>query len=144
MSKKVDWFVGYYPCLGPFGFRNSYTIGMAKYGHLEFQMLLNMHTDMIKYTLNTLGCRVRDGEVFVEGQIITDLFDGANARLDKAVEGGRPVLRVIIPDPQFRWPEDPLCEEPYKYQTIAVFEDGSDYSCQKCANASTCDNKRRH
>lgn len=134
---SIDWKVIRLLCVGPYGLRNSHTYGLEKYNHPEFQCVLNLNDGLIMYTLNSLGVRVAAGERFHEGQLITDLFEGdVNARLDKAIESGRTVLRVILPDPQLRWPEDPICDEPYIHQTIKVFEDDSDYPCnmQQCQN----------
>ena len=128
---KVDWIIHYVLDSGPNGLRNFHTHGMEKYDHPDFQVALSLPIELVGYTLNTLGFRVSNGEKFQDGQIITDLFDGAEARLDKVAETGREVLRVIIPDPKFRWPEDPDCEEPYCFQTDRVFEDTGDVPCEK-------------
>lgn len=137
---EVNWKIVRLMCSGPYGLRNSYTAGLEEnYGHREFQCILNVPDKLILYTLNSLGVRVSKGEVFKEGQIITDLFEnGVNARLDKAIEDGREVLRVILHDPGLRWPEDPQCKTPYHFQTMRVFEDDSDYPCKKGECKSPC------
>jgi len=128
---KIDWIIHYVLCSGPNGLCNIHTHGMEKYGHLDFQLVLSLPKDLLGYTLNTLGLRVSGGEKFQDGQIITDLFEGAEARLNKVTETGREVLRVILPDPKLRWPEDSDCEEPYRFQTDRVFEDTGEASYER-------------
>ena len=50
------------------------------------------------------------------------IFDRCPLRLDEAEESGRKVLRVIIPDDENRFPEDPDCTYPYSYQLVPTDE----------------------
>ena len=91
---------------------------MAKYGHQDFQLVLYLHPNQMGYVLNNLGLRVQAGERFKAGDLVEGIFDRCPLRLDEAEESGRKVLRVIIPDDQNRFPEDPECEYPYSYQLV--------------------------
>ena len=46
------------------------------------------------------------------------IFEDCPVRLDSFQETGREVLRVIIPDSQNRFPEDPNCDYPYSFQLV--------------------------
>ncbi len=97
---------------------NAHTHGMDKYGHLDFQMVIHAATKEVCYVLNTLGNRVRNGQTFKAGDMVEGIFLDCSVRLDEFIEDGRPVLRVIIPDGQNRFPEDPHCKYPYSFQTF--------------------------
>jgi len=107
---------------GPGGTVNSHTHGMEKYGHPDFQLVLNVKPEEIGRLLNTMGQRVQKGEKFKSGDMVKGLFLDCDVRLDLVFETGRGVLRLIIPDADNIFPEDPNCMEPYKYQTYPMFE----------------------
>lgn len=132
MNKKIDWIV-LLECNGHKcdvcgeieynfidGFCNAHTFGMYKYGHSEFQLVLCMDDKMILYTLNMLGLRVQAGEVFKDGDIIKDLFEGYNALLKEFEYNGQKMLRVIIPDVNHNFPNDDGCQLEYTYQALPI------------------------
>ena len=96
---------------------NSHTHGLNQiYNHLDFQIVLWLETELIGYALNTMGNRVRNGEKFKDGDIITDLFEGLSVRLDEVEETDRRVLRIVIPDSNHKMPEDNECNPYFKGQ----------------------------
>ena len=121
--KKMDWVIhfviGQY---GPGGMVDSHTHGMEKYNHFDFQLVLNYEKKEVGRLLNTMGIRVQDGERFKEGDMVKGLYMDCDVRLDLFWANGRSVLRLIIPDPDNIFPEDPRCKNPYKYQTQKMFE----------------------
>ena len=74
----------------------------------------------ISYILNTLGMRVKNGERFKAGDMVSGIFLDCDVRLDEFQECDRKVLRVIIPDGKNRFPEDPACDYPYSFQTLPL------------------------
>ena len=119
--KKIDWIIhlctndakcdacgkeegGYHPhtC-------NAHTHGMEKYQHMDFQLVLSLPANEIAYILNTLGMRVKAGERFCAGQLVSGIYEDCDIRLDAYEESGRTVLRVIIPDQNNIFPEDERC-----------------------------------
>ncbi len=99
---------------------NAHTHGMAKYNHVDFQMVLHVSQQEICYVLNALGDRVRSGERFNAGDMVNGIFEDCPVRLDMFQECNRTVLRVIIPDGQNRFPEDKHCKYPYSFQTFTL------------------------
>ena len=97
---------------------NAHTHGMKKYHHPDFQLVLHISDADIGYILNSLGLRVRSGEQFKAGDLVEGIFEDCPVRLDSFQETGREVLRVIIPDSQNRFPEDPNCDYPYSFQLV--------------------------
>lgn len=97
---------------------NAHTHGMEKYGHMDFQMVLEYPPQHICYILNTLGERVRDGKQFHVGELVEGIFLDCLVRLDEFEEDGRKVLRVIIPDRYNLFPEDPKCMDMYRLQLL--------------------------
>lgn len=128
-SNKIDWIIhlvangacdacgkeetGFLSCTC-----NAHTHGMERYGHPDFQIVLSLPPREIGRILNTLGRRVQDGEHFCHGRYVSGIYADCDIRLDEFREMGRKVLRVIIPDRHYRFPEDPQCEEPYRLQSM--------------------------
>lgn len=122
-KSNVDWIVHYVlDQYGPGGICNGHTHGMEKYGNLDFQIVLPISPEKITLLLNTICLEVQKGRRFEQGDYpLENEVYTAPFRLQKVRETGRDVLRIILSDPNFRFPEDLLCEEPYKYQTITGF-----------------------
>lgn len=130
MTNKTDWIVHYVsnnvhcdecgkredsflPCLC-----NAHTHGMKKYNHLDFQIVLDLGAQEVCRILNELGRRVRAGHRFTAGEMIPGVYEDCAVRLDIAEETGREVYRVIIPDRNYLFPEDPLCCGIYPQQLV--------------------------
>lgn len=101
---------------------NAHTHGMENYGHPDFQLVIHMPQEDMKYILNTFGLRVQAGERFKAGDLVEGIFLDCSVRLDEAWESGRKVLRVVIPDGKNRFPEDAGCVYPYSFQLLATDE----------------------
>lgn len=86
----------------PTGF-NLHTHGLQEnYDHPDFQIVVPL-PDKVGHTLMiTLADRVKAGERFHAGQKVDGVIEGAGGlvKLIDATECGRPVLRVILPDPR--------------------------------------------
>ncbi len=99
---------------------NVHTHGMEKYGHRDFQLVLQISNPEIGWILNTLGQMVQAGHRFHNGEFVNGIFEDCPIRLKEFVENGRMVLRVIIPDKHNVFPEDPKCEAPYRFQLLST------------------------
>lgn len=109
---------------GPFPYLcNAHTHGMEEYNHLNFQVVINFPAEHYCYLLNTIAMRVKNGELFQDGDMVSGLYTDCDIILKKVRETGRDVLRLIIPDKHNRFPEDPSCMAPYKYQELNMFEE---------------------
>lgn len=95
---------------------NAHTHGMDKYGHQEFQMVLMIGPELICYILNELGLRVQAGERFHDGDAVSEIIKDYDVRLIEVEVEGKRLLRVVVPDAQNRFPEDPQCAEYYNQQ----------------------------
>lgn len=129
MSVKIDWVIHYcangacsecgeietgfipYTC-------NAHTHGMEKYGHMDFQIVLQARPEEISRILNTFGLWVQSGRRFHAGDMVSDIYLDCDVRLDEFEETDRKVLRVIIPDAENRFPEDENCMEVYRLQML--------------------------
>lgn len=143
MSEKIDWVIHYctncvcdecgkdandflpYTC-------NAHTHGMEKYGHMDFQIVLALSPEEIGYILNSLGKRVQAGERFHRGNYVSGIYLDCDVWLEEFEETGRQVLRVVIPDRNNCFPEDPKCESPYTLQVLktnALYTEGGNGIC---------------
>lgn len=101
---------------------NVHTHGMEKYGHLDFQIVLELSQKMQMYILNTLGLRVQAGEKFKAGDIVSEICQGYDLKLVEAREAERTVLRVLIPDEAHKFPDDEGCDKLYALQSLPTEE----------------------
>lgn len=100
---------------------DAHTHGMDRYGQTEFQVILNSGLEIGGYILNEFGFRVRAGERFQSGDFVEGILTDCPVRLvEMGDTAGDPVLRVIIPDRAYRWPEDERCESPYILQKLPL------------------------
>ncbi len=134
MRPKIDWLVGFttngescthcgkvehdfLPC-----FFNAKTHGMDRYGHKEFQIVLQIDHKMVTYILNSLGVRVQTGKKFQSGDSVSEILQGYDIRLQEFFEGEESVLRVLLPDPNGKFPDDAECDCIYSMQNLPLKE----------------------
>ena len=109
---------------GPFpNLCNAHTHGMEEYNHLDFQVVINFPAEHYCYLLNTIAMRVKKGEIFQDGDMVSGLYTDCDIRLKQVRETGRDVLRLIIPDKHNCFPDNPACMAQYKYQELNMFEE---------------------
>ena len=98
---------------------DAHTDGMSKYGHPEFQLVLDYGPQEVCRLLNTMGLRVKNGERFQSGDLVSGLYLDCSVQLREITDcDGNPILRLIIPDRQNRLPEQ--SEVPFTYQMLAT------------------------
>ena len=134
MGKEIDWIIHLVAngvpcdCCGKIerGFIpnacNAHTHGMEKYGHPDFQVVINYPMETIGYILNALGRRVQAGEVFHNGEYVSGIFEDCPIRLNEFEEDDRTVLRAIIPDMNGFFPECEECDFRYRVQMLKTDE----------------------
>lgn len=81
-------------------------------------MVINAGAKEIGRILNTFGMKVQAGEQFHDGQYVYGIYEDCAVRLQEFDEGGRKVLRVVIPDGNNAFPEEAMCKEPYSFQKL--------------------------
>lgn len=88
------------------------------YRHMNFQIVVEIDIHIAAVLLNEMGCRVRAGARYKQGDVLDDLLAGGyQVRLDLTTDSAAmPVLRIVLPDVAGRWPEDEGCEYPYSLQ----------------------------
>ena len=105
------------------------------------RQVLNCSDQEIGRILNTLGLRVQAGERFHNGDLVEGIFLDCPVRLQEFDEGGRTVLRVVIPDGKNRFPEDTNCEYPYTcllYTSACIFLDENNRCKIHSVNPRAC------
>jgi len=81
---------------------NLHTHGVTKsLGHPDFQITVSLPIEVASGIFHNLYDRVKAGDRFKEGDEAADILGGGfKVTFINAVECGRPVLRVILPDPK--------------------------------------------
>lgn len=83
----------------PTGF-NYHTHGLPEtYSHLDIQIVLPLPADVAHALGHTLVARVENGERFQVGTPVTGVLEPYSVVFVLAEECGRPVMRLIIPEP---------------------------------------------
>lgn len=108
---------------------DAHTHGLDEFGSLELQIVLNVDWELIGYTLNTVGEMIQNGLKLEDGMEITGIFQGDVSLRTFFTEGkdGEPVCRLILPDPEFRFPEDSDVY-PYNMQYGSPYREQQIYS----------------
>lgn len=106
----------------PKNFCNIHSHGMEVYNHKNFQVVLDVGDEIACYIINSLCERVREGHTqgvsMGSGDVITGIYSQFPLKLVQASEGGRSVLRVLLPDDEGRFPGEKGCMAPYSDQLI--------------------------
>ena len=98
---------------------DAHTHGMNKYGHLEFQVVVDYGPKEIGRLLNEMGFKVQSGQRFKDGDQIEGLYLDCNIYLREVTDAHeRPILRMVIPDKYNRLPEE--SERPHSLQMFAT------------------------
>lgn len=101
---------------------NAHTHGMEKYHHMDFQLVLALPEQEIARIFIILVNRVKAGERFHDGDLVSGIYEDCDVRLNEYEETGRTILRVIIPDRYNLFPENEHCMASYRLQLIETEE----------------------
>ena len=94
-----------------------HTIGMERYDHPNFQLVLNCDMGTACTILNTFGDYVRAGRRFNSEECVSDIFN-CDVHIKTFKHNGRNVLRVIIPDGNFINPDEEGCDPGFCFQLL--------------------------
>ena len=94
-----------------------HTIGMERYDHPDFQLVLNCDMGTACTILNTFGDYVRAGRRFNSEECVSDIFN-CDVHIKTFKHNGRNVLRVIIPDGNFINPDEEGCDPGFCFQLL--------------------------
>jgi hypothetical protein len=103
--------------------RFAYTVGLFGFGHPEL-LLFDVSMEVARSVLNDLGNRIRDGQDFVPGQLLTfescqcrivveavpnpgEIVFAANRHYQRPPEASVPVFQLSYADEAGRFPWDP-------------------------------------
>jgi Domain of unknown function (DUF4262) len=105
-DRELEWMeeYGFYTHIVPASFNglnmiNAHTHGLpASCGHSNFQIVLPLDSELIQTLLHNLVDRIKDGAIFKAGMVDNKLVKNFNVTFQDAEEGGRNILRIILPD----------------------------------------------
>ena len=95
-----------------------HTHGLDKYNSLELELKLSLDKKQAMEFLNLIGLEIANGKVFKDGDFNQTIFTTQIAFKEvKGIYGEEnPILRVIFPDTNLKFPWEIGCQEPYKSQ----------------------------
>lgn len=104
-------------------FINAHTHGFDRsWGHLDFQLIFPVSQKVVGSIFWSFADRVKAGERFEAGTSVDEIIEDFPVRLSSAKEGGRDVLRVILPDKNGKFPGDEGVDEVFGHQIDHVDE----------------------
>lgn len=90
---------------------------LEKYGHADLELVFPLAADAAHAVLAGVVALIKEGRKFVDGQVADDvLSSGFRVKFVQSREGGRVVLRVLLPDPSNRLPGEAGCDPFYSAQ----------------------------
>ena len=106
----------------PFGY-NVHTHGLsAKFNHPDLQIVFPMDPRIAHMILTNAANLIKAGSHFNDGDISEDLLaDNVKTKFISAIECGRQVLRIILPDTKFCLEKDQM-EQEYAKQFEKLLE----------------------
>lgn len=100
-----------------------HTHGIAdRWGHPDLEIMLPLEMELLASILHTVVDRIKKGERFEAGKRYRRVIKGYWVAFVKAMEGGRGVLRLILPDQHGNISEDEIEEGPFKDQYIGALK----------------------
>lgn len=113
--RKNGFYVHYVP--GEDGAINAHTHGFdATWGHPDVQIVLPLPPDVAHGIFWTVRDLIASGRVFKDGETCEGILKNYPVSFARAREGGRDVLRLLLPDNTGALPADARCSERFKKQ----------------------------
>lgn len=102
------------------GFVNAHTHGFEQsVDHLNFQLVIALRAEMAHGFFWEFMNWIKAGRRFKDGDVVEKLLKGFPVRLAETTECGRPVLRIIFPDKNGKFPGDKGVDKKYGRQEKA-------------------------
>lgn len=115
--KKYGFYTHYVLPAGNKMLANYHTHGLEKTrNHLDFQIVLPINPELAHSIIWNFIKRINKGEKFEPNTKVENIIKGFPVKLIEATEGNRKVLRIILPDPNGKFPNEKKCNEFYKKQ----------------------------
>lgn len=125
--EQFGWFAHYVPGAPDYPNKiNYHTHGVAEsFGHLDLQICLPIRPEHAHSIFQTVINKIKEGQIFVEDKPYHKVLAKYPLTFALAFEGGRNVLRLLLPDEQGRL-EAPLYNQqndlPADYSTPIVWD----------------------
>ncbi len=113
---------------------DAHTHGLIKnYQHPEFQLVISLDRNTIAGIINNLTDRVKEGEVFKDGDFVSDVINNYPVYIHQV---DKTLLRVILPNASGDYPD-----VIQKYTTVNRDESVFGYQCDELIKVDDIDNK---
>jgi len=119
MIKEHGWFMHYvFEHHGELnGLANIHTHGLKEnFNHPDIQVVLPLPPEVIHGVFSGIVEDVKNGRAFKPDVATKEVLQGYDVYFKEYTENGRKVLRLILPDPQGKFPFDEDCLDDYKSQ----------------------------
>ena len=101
-----------------FPLANCHTHGLLEnYGHLELQIVLAVPKEAIHGILWNLVDKIKQGKKFKDGDLIEDIIENLPLKAMEVRKPNESLLRILLPDPNGKFPDDKNCDPYYAKQT---------------------------
>lgn len=95
---KYGWYA-HFVDMPDLGIINCHTHGILELcDHFDLQIIVPLLPQTTLTILHTICNRIKAGEKFKSGDVVSDIIKNFNITFIDAIEGDRTVLRIILPD----------------------------------------------
>lgn len=99
------------------GLANCHTHGLLEnFGHKDLQIVLPISPENAHPLLSGIVSQIKEGRVFEPDIATSKVISNFDVFFKEFEENERTVLRLILPDPNGKYPSDEDCEDPYNRQ----------------------------
>jgi hypothetical protein len=124
MIKKFGWVAHYVPDV-PGKCIDYHTHGIQEgHNHMDFQVVFPINPEMIHTFMHGLYSVVKDGGVIPVETRYADVLQGYDVYFRVYEQGGRNVLRMLLPDKNNLFPMDDGCDPEFLFQLEVIPEAG--------------------
>lgn len=95
---------------------NHHTHGLEDHlGHLDLQIVLNIDPEISRNIFGGIVEEIKKGKTYKSGKH-SGVIESYDVQMLEFEESDRTILRIILPDPNGKFPDDEHCEKTYKTQ----------------------------
>jgi len=115
---KYGFFIHFVPDTGDTPMVNIHTHCLPQsFDHPDIQIVFPLPTDIFYPVLHGMVDQIREGQRFEDGKFYYKVITNFPVKCIASTECGRPVIRVLFPDPNGKFPGENGVNELYRKQT---------------------------
>lgn len=121
--EKYGWVVHYVHATAPGEAFSYHTHGVLEsFGHPDLEITLPLEPKMVHPIICDMVEQIKEGRKFEAGNKYDKVLRGFMVKAIVASDEGRPLIRILLPDPKGRFPGDKKCDSTYEKQLTGIYD----------------------